>query len=588
MGEKFTTNPVTGSCSLTVPIPTSPGRSDFGPELTLSYDSGAGNGPFGFGWSLSLPCITRKTDKGLPRYGDYFESDVFVLSGAEDLVPLLDSNEVRHEDSTSHPGFTIHRYRPRIEGLFARIERWTNDSTGEKHWRSITRDNITTLYGKDNSSRIFDPTRPTRVFCWLISESYDDKGNAIVYEYAGENDAGTDRSLPSERNRIRTANRYLKRVKYGNEVSLLVAPDISNAKWLFELVFDYDEGHYEELPLDSAQSADAQHSRVRVSPDPGSAWKTRLDPFSSYRSAFEIRTYRRCRRVFMFHRFPELNQGRWDELGDEPYLVRSLALEYNDFDNPNSDSIDEELAHQGSTRFASFLQSITQSGYVRDDSQPLMQHSGAKYITYLKKSLPPLAFEYTKAKIQSEVRQLDPTTLLNMPVGVDGSTYQWIDLDGEGIPGVLTKQAGAWHYKRNRGDGRFDMTQTLRTQPSMFAKTASGEHLVDLGGDGRLSVVSFTGRTPGYYERTPDGNWSKFRSLLSAPKNIPYNDPNLRFVDLTGDGCADILITENGILSWYQSLGREGFSSRERIATGNNEEKGPCVLFADGTQSIHV
>jgi hypothetical protein len=31
-----------------------PGRSGFGPQLSLSYDSGAGNGTFGFGWNLSL------------------------------------------------------------------------------------------------------------------------------------------------------------------------------------------------------------------------------------------------------------------------------------------------------------------------------------------------------------------------------------------------------------------------------------------------------------------------------------------------------------------------------------------------------
>src|SRR5829696_7164883 len=70
MGEKFSANPVTGTASLSVPIYTSPGRSGFGPQLSLSYDSGAGNGPFGFGWNLSLPSITRKTDKGLPRYED--------------------------------------------------------------------------------------------------------------------------------------------------------------------------------------------------------------------------------------------------------------------------------------------------------------------------------------------------------------------------------------------------------------------------------------------------------------------------------------------------------------------------------------
>jgi hypothetical protein len=89
IGEKFAANPVTGTGFMTVPIATSPGRSGFGPQLSLSYDSGAGNGPFGFGWSLSLPSITRKTDKGLPQYRDAEESDVFILSGAEDLVPVL-------------------------------------------------------------------------------------------------------------------------------------------------------------------------------------------------------------------------------------------------------------------------------------------------------------------------------------------------------------------------------------------------------------------------------------------------------------------------------------------------------------------
>lgn len=70
MGEKFSANPVTGTGSMTVPIAVSPGRSGFGPQLSLSYDSGAGNGAFGYGWSLSVPTIARKTDKGLPKYED--------------------------------------------------------------------------------------------------------------------------------------------------------------------------------------------------------------------------------------------------------------------------------------------------------------------------------------------------------------------------------------------------------------------------------------------------------------------------------------------------------------------------------------
>ena len=190
IGEKFAANPVTGTGSMSVPIATSPGRSGFGPQLSLSYDSGAGNGPFGFGWSLSLPSITRKTDKGLPQYLDTVDSDVFILSGAEDLVPVLQADGTRFRDDTTAPGFVIHRYRPRIEGLFARIERWSKiGSPGDVHWRSISKDNILTLYGYDANSRIADPLDASRIFSWLICESRDDKGNGIRYLYKEEDGA---------------------------------------------------------------------------------------------------------------------------------------------------------------------------------------------------------------------------------------------------------------------------------------------------------------------------------------------------------------------------------------------------------------
>src|SRR5712691_3758201 len=136
IGEKFSANPVTGTGSLSVPIFTTPGRSDFYPKLSLSYDSGSGTGPFGLGWSLSIPSITRKTDKGLPKYQDAEESDIFILSEAEDLVPVFaqNGNDWTREilpRSEQNVAYTVRPYRPRVEGLFARIERWENNETGE-------------------------------------------------------------------------------------------------------------------------------------------------------------------------------------------------------------------------------------------------------------------------------------------------------------------------------------------------------------------------------------------------------------------------------------------------------------------------
>jgi len=102
---------------------------------------------------------------------------------------------------------------------------------------------------------------------------------------------------------------------------------------------------------------------------------------------------------------------------------------------------------------------------VRDDVEPSR---------YLRQSLPPLEFEYSRATIQSEVCSLDVESIANVQLGVDGSLYQWVDLDGKGLSGILTRQAGAWHYKPNLGDGKFGKIQTLHTQPSLFSNPGGG------------------------------------------------------------------------------------------------------------------
>ncbi len=155
IGEKFAANPVTGTGSMTVPIATSPGRSGFGPQLSLSYDSGAGNGPFGFGWSLASLRSPARPTKGLPQYLDAEESDVFILSGAEDLVPVLvDADGTWHRETSSTTASTA---SPIASTATARASKGCSPASsagprqpiGDVHWRSISKDNILTLYGKD-------------------------------------------------------------------------------------------------------------------------------------------------------------------------------------------------------------------------------------------------------------------------------------------------------------------------------------------------------------------------------------------------------------------------------------------------------
>ncbi|MFF3871893.1 SpvB/TcaC N-terminal domain-containing protein [Streptomyces sp. NPDC001978] len=588
IGEKFAANPVTGTGSVSVPIATSPGRSGFGPQFSLSYDSGAGNGPFGFGWSLSLPSITRKSEKGLPQYLDAVDSDVFILSGAEDLVPVLRADGTRFRDDTTAPGFVIHRYRPRIEGLFARIERWSKiGSPGDVHWRSISKDNILTLYGYDANSRIADPLDASRIFSWLICESRDDKGNGIRYLY--KNEDGTYQPRPGQadpfnqahqRNRglasdsRRTAQRYLQRVLYGNLRPLLDAqgrrprylsdlpdpPSDTDADWSFEVRFDYGE-------LDEGNPTG----------QPEKSWLYRPDAFSSYRSGFEVRTCRRCERVLMLHHIPDqpAGLGRAAQPGYRG-VVRSTEFTYDD-------EIDSGLVARP---VYSFLKQVVQTGWKQEGGSTT------------RSSLPPVEFEYTEPLVQEVVEEVDPASLENMPIGLDGGAYRWTDLHGEGIPGILTEQAGAWFYKRNWSPIPQTQTDGSKAVKACFAPLEAvalkpnvslnvGAEVMDLAGDGQPDVVVMEGQTPGLYEHDEAEGWQPFRPFTSR-LNRDLRDPNLKFVDLDGDGHADVLITEDDALVWHASLAEEGFGPARRVAQVLDEEKGPRIVFADGSQSIFL
>ena len=574
IGEKFGVDAVMGTGSISVPIALSPGRGGFGPQLALHYDSGSGNSPFGLGWTLKQPSITRKTDKGLPRYRDAEESDVFILAGAEDLVPLP-------VGKSDNPNYAVRRYRPRIDSLFSRVERWTKLATGEIHWRSISSDNVTTVYGVTPEARIADPDRPNRTFEWLIEQRFDDKGNAISYEYVPEDSVNLDLAVFNERNRsasARAVSRYLKRIRYGNRTPnrdpktwATFDPATLNANdWMFEVVFDYGEGHFTAAAPDVNGRIFATASPEPAPGAPG--WMPRPDPFSSYRAGFERRMYRLCSEILMFHRFP-------GELGIDACLVRSTSLTYSR--NPT----------------ATYLTSINQSGFVR-------QPTAAAANRYLVRSMPPLEFDYSlvpdAATLATQpVCEVSTKSLENLPGGVDGRLYRWLDLDGEGMPGIFSEQSTDWYFKHNRSannrlkDGtgvskigaRFGPLTAIGLKPA--ASTRGDMLLEDLDGDGQPDLVRLGGAARGYHRRAENGRWGAFRAFENCPA-VSLADPELRMVDLTGDGHADILITEGDRLRWHPSLVEEGFGESFDIDLPADEEKGPRLVFADGEGAIYL
>lgn len=549
--EKFSVNAANGSATFSIALPVAPART-IPPALDLSYNSGSGNGIFGLGWSISLPSIKRKTDRQLPQYLDDPDSDTFLFSGAEDLVPEFrkepdgsfsldaDGHYIIREKNSPDGLFSIRFYLPRIEGVFARIEKWSGKNSREIKWRVISRGNVTTLFGWSGASRLSDPDDADRVFEWLPEFVFDDRGNCVQYFYKKENSDGFDPALPHNRNRwlngkITYANLYPEKILYGNKTpySHFGDPYPPESDYLFHTVFDY--GEYNPI---------SPYEKIRD-------WDFRNDAFSEYKAGFEIRTTRLCRRVMLFHHFNPLPGGF--------ALVKSLDLAYNN----------------NTVEGFTFLTGITSRGYIK-------QADG----TYTIKSFPPMGFEYQKHQWNREVKIITQDNLTHAPVGLDESRYHFVDLFNEGLPGILTEQGGGWYYKHNLGGGKFAPAKAISPKPS-FTGFGNTLQLLDLDADGGKQLVHLQTEPRGFFELSDDDEWRRFRTFKNIP-NIDLQDSSSRLLDLNGDGKPDLLIAGENAFTWYESGGKEGFWPARRTVKPCDEEKGPHIVFSDSTQSIFL
>ncbi|KAF9885168.1 hypothetical protein FE257_000694 [Aspergillus nanangensis] len=576
----------TGAVSLSIPIHVSAGRdASTTPSVELTYNSHSGNSPVGIGWSLTTLSISRKSSRHVPRNDD---ADVFILAGAEDLVAL-------DGPTTTDDGYLVRRYGPRVQkgDSWARIERWTNPTqSDDEFWRTISATGFTTVYGKTAESRICDPDGPQRVFTWLVDQMYDLKGDCSIYRYKAEDSTNVDLDCAHEQGRTaksRTAGRYLKAFCYGNRTAnrdastWAVQPmPAAASEYLFQVVFDYGE-HDINMPT------------------PGEAvpWPARSDPFSSSVAGFEVRTYRLCRRVLVFHQFPEQ--------GLDECLVSSTVLDYN-------------VASTGTT-----LVAVTRHGH-----RLVSDQSGFHYTD---ETLPTLQLRYSQPSVRPDAS--DASGEGPQPVMVDTSQFpdlprttgngnrtQWLDLDGEGSPGLFAELSGGeWAYMRRETQTRRQLASHPRDGWSMFQapcyslvgssrpwqqmKTSSSLVLargmgslgipnvlhmnsddadsisMDLAGSGRMDQVQFMQYSSGRLRWYPSLGLDGFAAARTNPGPFVPRDEGLTaailLADMTGDGLTDAVHVRAGDLVYWPNLGHGRFGPMVRM--DNMPELGSTTDF---------
>ena len=158
--------------------PTSRGPVRVPPDLALGYDSGAGNGPFGFGWQLPVPAITAQDRQGPAPLRRHRRR--FILSGRGGPGPgarAATSDRSTAAHGRSGTGRGSRACSPASSGGPGTP---TATCTGATTVRVNTADRL-------RPRRRLPHRRPGRrgCFTWLLCETRDDQGNAVTLQLQG-------------------------------------------------------------------------------------------------------------------------------------------------------------------------------------------------------------------------------------------------------------------------------------------------------------------------------------------------------------------------------------------------------------------
>ncbi|MEU5698084.1 SpvB/TcaC N-terminal domain-containing protein [Streptomyces aurantiacus] len=521
LGEKFAPDLFTGTGNMSVPLKVPAGRQGTAPSLALGYSTGNGNGPFGLGWQLGLPGVTRKTSHGVPRYRDATgrkgdPADVFLLSGAEDLVPV----------AGARPGRV--RYRPRTEGSFARIEH-VRDETGD-YWEVRSKDGSLTRYGTPRPAGapdtwrdpavVADPREASHVFGWRITETVDPIGNLVRYVYLADTGSGQGRLWSQP---------LLAGISYADY------GDRSDPAFLVSVDF---------------------------------AYTSRPDPFSEHRAGFEVRTSVRCDTIRVTTHAADgvARVAREYRLAYRQAAFNGVSL----LAGVTEVGIDASGAPAGPGDGARAVPVAADAAAA--DPQPVSEEP-----------LPPLTFGYSD--FEPGGRRFSPVTGPGFPAtALNSPTLALVDLRGAGLPDIVELGAAARVW-RNAGGGRFELPRSMAEAPPFSLGQAGvrfldadGDGRPDLLAPSAGTPGNDAGSTAGYFPTAFAGGWSRrgFTRYRQSP-SVSVTDPRVKLVDLDGDGLTDMLRSGTRLQAWFNDRDARTAWRRTAVSTGD----GPPVDLAD-------
>lgn len=592
LGDAFEPQLNSGTSSYSVPIAIPQGVAGFQPNITLRYNSGAGNGPFGVAWSAKPGLsIQRQVEKGLPTYG---ESDTYTLNG-EELVRLNDGT-----------------YRTENESAFRRIQRegtgWlVYDKNGTKHY-------LGTVPVSENPSRLLKPGGGESffdTFRWCENHAVDVHDNRIEYTYTTFQESA--------------GNHFMQEIRYS-----IFGTNYHSVKFFWEVRPDSFSSYLSGFQIKTGRRC--REIEVRSQGNLVRRYGIEYDlpaddPIETIGPNDAGQLFSLIRKVVQYdnrgtneHFLPPLRLGytRFDPewvarggfLNPTDFSLGNSNLSITDF---NADGLPDFLFtepqngthqvcyNQGLNRFSEMTNfavsptgvTLDQTGvsladYNGDGKVDLVQKAGTtEHFIYYPNGSQSVDNDETSPAWDSEITFQAPFP----PFDIKDPSVRTLDLNNDKKMDFMRTTSAGFVYFMNRGSTWEEDGIHLFGEPKMGDLSlsdgidfADGKHtkLADLNGDrlldlarvslvlGKLEIEFWPNKGNGYW-----GNREQMSGDLEV-NNLPLEDAFIQ--DINGDGLADVLTVAYDHVGYWLNLGNHTFSRRFEVADTPEYIKGKTVL----------
>jgi RHS repeat-associated protein len=524
-GGDFSVDLNTGTATAKFDFSVPAGPNGILPPATLQYSAGAGDGPFGMGWSLGLMSIQRKLTPAADA-PDMTAPGAYALVGVGDLVAM-----------------GANRYRPTVDSTGLLIE-----LTGG-FW-TVTDKNDTQYTLGTTANAQLGGTPPA---AWLIDHCADSAGNAITYQWLA--DGGT--RLPQV-------------IAWG----------------IYQLVFVYEtrpdviaDGSYGALvTIDKRCSAIELHVTA-AAPTLVRSWTLLYEDESGQgRSRLSVIREQGHAADGSVLTAPDRSFGYSGIAAPAFVPVTGWTPPLTDIDTDLVDLTGDGLPDIVSLGNGRPTMNANLGGGAFGPPHPLGQTAAP-----LRLSSPNVTFADMSGNGNVDVLVLGEGLSGYYPLSAPGGSgppvfgrpvvftqapavspgdprVRFLDLNGDGITDVLVDTGRAWlMYFRETTDTWSATPRVLDsglTPP--VSLTDQHVYLADMTGDGLTDIVLVSGGGVTYWPARADGGWGSAMTMSPAPAFSRNHDPRRLFLyDIDGDGCADLVYVDALSVTIWRNVGAD-------------------------------